>query len=107
MSADGAPRALPASGSAWAITAAGVGLTLLAIWVELPMWAVEFGLALPAAGGGEYLLMLFVGLPSSLVSVALLAVAEAKPAWRSRFGRIGLYVALAPLIGVAVVIARN
>ncbi len=53
---------------AWIFFALAAFLLLFALWVELPMWLVELGWEEPAAGGGEYLLALMLGLPASFLA---------------------------------------
>jgi hypothetical protein len=48
----------------------GLAVLLLSLWLQMRMWLVVFGLMPVAAGGGESMVALFVGLPALAVAGA-------------------------------------
>lgn len=77
---------LPATPGAWALTATGFAGLVHSLWMQGPMWAVEFGRRAAAPGGGEHLAALVFGAPALLLASLLLGAAATREAWRSRFG---------------------
>lgn len=60
----------------------GLAVLLLSLWLQLRMWLVVFGLTPVAAGGGETMVALLVGLPTLLVATVLLGLGATVQTWR-------------------------
>jgi hypothetical protein len=88
----------PASKISWAIFALGLLTLVLSLWMQLRMWQVEFGYKPVAAGGGEYMIAVFLGLPSLLISNLILGFAAFHSKIKSILG-LGLFLfSLLPLL---------
>ena len=87
---------LPPTPLAWVLFALGGLALLFAVAMHWRMWQVELGLKPVAAGGGEYLVALLVGVPALLVALLLLGVSAARPRWSSFASRAALAAAAVP-----------
>jgi hypothetical protein len=85
----------------------GVVLLLLSLLMHARMWQVELGLRPVAAGGGEYMMALFFGLPSLLLAALLLGITVLKQAWRSLLSCAAWFIALAVLLGWLVLFLKG
>lgn len=97
---------LPATPGAWIVTAVGLLCFVFALWMQGPMWAVEFGRRAVAPGGGEYLAALLFGAPALLLASLLLGIAATREAWRSRLGVALVLLCLLNLSTWALLFAR-
>ncbi len=79
--------------------ALGALALLFALAMQWQMWLAVFEFTPVAPGGGEYMIALFFGLPSLLLSVLLLGVAQAVARWRSQLAAATLVVAATVLLG--------
>lgn len=97
----------PSGLAGWLSLLNGVILLFLSLLMQARMWQVEFGLLPVAAGGGEYMLALFFGLPSLLLAALLLGITVAKEAWRSLLSCAALLIALTVLFGWLVLFVKG
>lgn len=74
----------PPTITAWIIFAIALLIFSFSILAHLRMWQVELSLRTVAAGGGEYMVALFYGLPSLLVATTLMGITVGKQQWRSK-----------------------
>lgn len=72
----------------------GLAVLVLSLWLQMRMWLVVFGMMPVAAGGGESMLALFVGLPALLVATLLLGVTAMVQVWRSWLSLLTFRLAL-------------
>jgi hypothetical protein len=72
----------------------GLAVLLLSLWLQMRMWLVVFGLMPVAAGGGESMVALFVGLPALAVATVLLGVTALVQMWRSWLALLSFRIAL-------------
>ncbi|MBT1451843.1 hypothetical protein KJ365_13200 [Glaciecola sp. XM2] len=93
----------PKSKASWAIFMIGLGSLLFSMWVQGRMWQVEMGLRPVSSGGGEYMMALFVGVPSLLVSILLLSFAAFRKQWQSAIGVGAFGLSLILLVGFVIV----
>jgi len=88
----------PSSKISWATFAVGLLILVLSLCLQLRMWQVEFGYRPVAAGGGEYMIAVFLGLPSLLISNLILGFAAFHSKIKSILG-LGLFLlSLLPLL---------
>lgn len=72
----------------------GLAALLLSLWLQSRMWLVVFGLMPVAAGGGESMVALFVGLPALVVATLVLGVTAMVRSWRSWLALVAFRIAL-------------
>lgn len=72
----------------------GLAVLLLSLWLQARMWLVVFGMMPVAAGGGESMVALFVGLPALLVATVLLGVSAMVHVWRNWLSLLSFRMAL-------------
>ncbi|HBV20279.1 MAG TPA: hypothetical protein DEF07_00980 [Nitrosomonas sp.] len=77
------------------------------MWIQTRMWMVEFGAWRVAAGGGEYMLALFLGVPTLLMALACLGATVIKRTWRSFLSCLAFIMALVPFFGWLVLIVKE
>jgi hypothetical protein len=92
------PDITPSSKISWAILALGSLILLLTFWLQLRMWQVEFGYRPVAAGGGEYMIAVFLGLPSLLISNLILGFAAFRSTIKSSMGLWLFLFSILPLL---------
>lgn len=83
----------------WLIFFLALPILLISILAHLRMWQVELGLRPVAAGGGEYMVALFYGLPSLLIASTLMGISVVKTHWRSRLSIAIFTLSLAIIYG--------
>lgn len=88
---------LPTSFAAWVLTLSGYFALLFSLLMQSSMWLTVFRLKPPAAGGGEFISALFVGIPALCCALLLLGFSAFHQRWRSIIGRIGFVLALVPI----------
>jgi hypothetical protein len=88
----------PSSNYAWAVFVVGAMVLLLSLWLQFRMWQVEFGFRPVAAGGGEYMIAVFLGLPSLLLSNLILAFAAFHSTIKSSMGLWLFLFSILPLL---------
>lgn len=84
----------PPTTSARVVWLSGLAVLLLSLWLQLRMWLVVFGFLPVAAGGGETMVALFVGLPALVVATVLLGVSAMVQVWRSWVSLLSFRIAL-------------
>ncbi|MEE4381774.1 MAG: hypothetical protein V2J02_07240 [Pseudomonadales bacterium] len=89
---------------AWAL---GVLALLVSLWAQGRMWLVELGLRPVAAGGGEYLVALLLGLPTLVLALGLLGWSVGKRSRASRAAWSAFGVALIPAVGWLLLLLRG
>ena len=97
----------PSGLAGWLSLLNGVVLLLLSLLMQARMWQVELGLRPVAAGGGEYMMALFFGLPSLLLATLLLGITVVKQTWRSLLSCAALFIALTVLFGWLVLFLKG
>ena len=97
----------PLTRTAQAVLLLGVLALLVSLWAQTPMWAVEFGMRPVAAGGGEYMVALFFGLPMLLLALVVLGISVARRAWSSLFAWAAVAIALVPTFGFVALFIRD
>lgn len=97
---------LPATAGAWGFTASGLAGLVFALWMQAPMWAVEFGRRSVSPGGGEYLTALIFGAPALILASVLLGIAVSREAWRSKVAVVLVFACLLNLSTWALLFAR-
>lgn len=84
----------PPTTAARVVWVLGLAALALSLWLQLRMWLVVFGLMPVAAGGGESMVALFVGLPALLVATVVLGVTAMVQVWRSWLSLLSFRIAL-------------
>lgn len=84
----------PPTTSARVVWLLGLAVLSLSLWLQLRMWLVVFGLMPVAAGGGETMVALFVGLPALLVATVLLGLTALVQVWCSWLSLLSFRTAL-------------
>lgn len=79
------PR-LPAGPWGWSVFVAGLLVLWVAVYFQIPMWLVVLGMRPVAAGGGEYMIALFLGAPLMMLAGVILGVGSCYPRCRSWAG---------------------
>ena len=97
----------PPNRTAQAMLLLGVLALLVSLWAQARMWAVEFGLQRVAAGGGEYMVALFFGLPMLLLALVFLGISVARRGWSSLCAWAAIAVALLPTFGFVALFVRD
>ncbi len=92
---------------AWVINTVGILLLGVAVWFELPMWLVEFGLRMVSDWEGEYMLALYIGFPGTILSTIILGIAVIRHDWCFQFTRTAFALSLILLIAAPIVIIIN
>jgi hypothetical protein len=98
---------LPATPGARGLTVAGFAGLAFSLWMQAPMWAVEFGRRAASPGWGEHLIALQAGAPALLFASLLLAIAVRRETWRSRLAVALVLVCLLNLSTWALLFARS
>ncbi len=97
------PR-FPQCVAGWLLTIIGCLLLGVALVLHWGMYLVVFGHKSVSPGGGEFAVALFGGVPTVLLSLALLGAASIRPAWRSTASVIAIGAAGALLLSWVLVI---
>ena len=87
--------------------ALGLAALLLSVWLSLPAFAVGLGGRAVAAGGGDYFVGLFGGVPALTLALLLLGAGTLRASWRTRLSTVGLVLALVHALLWVVVIVRQ
>jgi hypothetical protein len=87
--------------------ALGLAALLLSVWLSLPAFAVGLGGRSIAAGGGDYFVGLFGGVPALAAALLLLGAGTLQASWRTRVSSVGLVLALVHALLWVVVIVRH
>ncbi|WP_157679950.1 hypothetical protein [Nitrosococcus watsonii] len=83
----------------------GITLLLISLWLQLPMLLVVLGFSSVSAGGGEFMVGLFLGLPALLFAATLLGI-TIRSQWRSRLSVILFWLSILGIFGWAVAFVR-
>lgn len=98
-------KTLPPTTPAWVLTLTGIGMLLLSIAIHWRMILVELGIEPVAAGGGEYMVALFGGLPCLLLSCLLLGIAALRTRLRSLLALVPFFLSVAGILAWLVAFA--
>jgi predicted phage tail protein len=97
----------PSSLGGWVLIVLGFLLMLIGVWTQARMWQVELGLRPVAAGGGEYIMALFFGVPVLLGAVLVNCFSTFQKNLRCKVGVICFAGSLLPVLIMVLMFVRD